>query len=75
MKNAVVLILANKRDVATMSVEALCSKLELEKLDRNWAIFPICGIKQKGSNLEEAMEWLVENLNKNESRKKTVKYI
>ena len=75
MKNAAVLILANKRDIATMSIEYLCEKLELTKLDINWAIFPICGIKQKGSNLDEAMEWLVENLRKNESRKKTVKYI
>lgn len=45
MENAVVLVLANKRDVATMNIETICSKLELNNLKRNWAIFPICAIK------------------------------
>jgi hypothetical protein len=45
MENCVVLVLANKRDVATMSLDHVCGKLGLKGLNRNWAIFPVTAIK------------------------------
>lgn len=60
MQNAVVLILANKRDIATMNLEDLSIKLGVSQLKRNWAIFPITAIKDhESSGLVVAMEWLI----------------
>jgi hypothetical protein len=47
MKDAVVLVLANKRDVATMNLEEVSQKLGLESLGRNWAIYPITAVKEQ----------------------------
>lgn len=63
MENCVVLVLANKRDIATMSLDHVCEKLGLKKLKRNWAIFPVTAIKESNNGLHEAMEWLVININ------------
>lgn len=73
MQNAVILVLANKRDVATMNIEGVCNKLGLNELKRNWAIFPVCAIKEQGNNLDEAMKWLIDNVDDVEHPKKTVK--
>ena len=73
MQNAVVLVLANKRDVATMNVESLCNKLELNSMKRNWAIFPVCAIKEEGNNLDAAMQWLINNIDDVEHPKKNIK--
>ena len=63
MKNAVVLILANKRDMATMNLEEICEKLKIKQFKRNWAIYPITAIKdQAESGLPLAMEWLIDNI-------------
>ena len=75
MKDSVVLVLANKRDVATMSIENICSKLQLNEMKRNWAIFPVCAIKEEGSNLAPAMEWLINNIDDVFHPKKTIKII
>lgn len=45
MSEAVVLILANKRDQATMNLEHLREKMAISGLKRNWAIYPITAIK------------------------------
>ena len=46
MQNSVILVLANKRDVATLGLEDICNKLGLKDLKkRNWAIFPVTAIK------------------------------
>ena len=63
MKNAVVLVLANKRDMATMNLEQICQKLDIKKFNRNWAIYPVTAIKdQADSGLPVAMEWLIDNI-------------
>ena len=62
MESCVVLVLANKRDVAMMSLEHVCENLGLRELKRNWAIFPVTAIKEKDSGLGEALEWLVMNI-------------
>ncbi len=62
MENCVVLVLANKRDVAMMSLEVVCEKMELREMKRNWAIFPVTAIKENNSGLAEALEWLVNNI-------------
>lgn len=62
MANCVLLVLANKRDIATMSLDSICEKLDLKELKRNWAIFPITAIKETSNGLPEAMEWLVMNI-------------
>ena len=46
MRDAVILVLANKRDIATMNVQQMSEKLELRDLKRNWAIYPVTAIKQ-----------------------------
>lgn len=46
MQQSVVLVLANKRDVATMSIEDITNKLQLHNFKRNWAVFPVCAIKE-----------------------------
>lgn len=45
MKDSVILVIANKRDVATMSLDHVCEKLGLKNVQRNWAIFPVTAIK------------------------------
>jgi hypothetical protein len=62
MEKCVVLVLANKRDVAMMSLEVVCEKMALREMKRNWAIFPVTAIKEKNSGLTEALEWLVDNI-------------
>lgn len=70
MKDSVVLVLANKRDVATMNLEQVSEKLSLNKLGRNWAIYPVTAIKeQKESGLPAAMEWLIDNIQHTEGPK------
>lgn len=73
MQNAVVLILANKRDVATMNLEHLSVKLGVQELHRNWAIYPVTAIKEHDtSGLIPAMEWLIENIDHTEHPKVTL---
>ena len=55
MQESVLLVLANKRDIATMNVQLLTEKLGLNSMKRNWAIFPVCAIKEQGHNLDAAM--------------------
>ena len=63
MQEAVVLVLANKRDVATMNLEQISEKLGTAKLKRNWAIYPVTAIReQEESGLPAAMQWLIENI-------------
>lgn len=60
MQNAVVLILANKRDIATINLEQLSIKLGVHSMKRNWAIYPVTAIKDhQNSGLVQAMEWLI----------------
>jgi ADP-ribosylation factor 1/2 len=73
MQGAVVLVLANKRDMATMNLEELRQKLEISELKRNWAIYPITAIKEHAeSGLPAAMEWLIENIEHTHYPKVTV---
>lgn len=72
MQNSVLLVLANKRDIATMSVQHLQEKLGLSELKRNWAIYPVCAIKTQDKNLAAAMEWLITNINDVSHPKKVV---
>ena len=46
MRDAVILVLANKRDLATMNLEEVCSKLGVREMKRNWAIYPTVAIKE-----------------------------
>jgi hypothetical protein len=46
MQDSVILILANKRDVATMNLDFICQKLGIKDLKRNWAIFPVTATKE-----------------------------
>lgn len=66
MQEAVVLILANKRDKATMSVEYLSQQLGVMQFKRNWAIFPTTAVNERNSGLEEAMQWLIDNIDHTE---------
>jgi hypothetical protein len=60
MQSAVVLIIANKRDIATMNLEQLSVKLGVHSMKRNWAIYPVTAIKDhQSSGLVQAMEWLI----------------
>ena len=60
MSEAVILVLANKRDMATMNLEHLREKLSISGMKRNWAIYPITATRDhKESGLPEAMEWLI----------------
>ena len=72
MADSVVLVLANKRDVATMSLEHISQKLQLQGLKRNWAIYPVCAIKEEGNNLGAAMEWLIQNIDDINNPKKVI---
>jgi 50S ribosomal subunit-associated GTPase HflX len=64
MQQAVVLIIANKRDVATVSMDHLSDKLGVHSMKRNWAIYPVTAIKDhQSSGLLPAMEWLIDNIN------------
>lgn len=64
MEKAIVLIIANKRDVATVNLETLSERLGVHQLKRNWAIYPVTAIKDhEGSGLVSAMEWLINNIN------------
>jgi hypothetical protein len=70
MQQAVLLVIANKRDVATMNMEHLSEKLDVQGLKRNWAIYPVTAIKDhESSGLVPAMEWLIENVNQVEGPK------
>ena len=73
MQESVLLVLANKRDMATMNVQFLTEKLGLNEMKRNWAIFPVCAIKDEGHNLDAAMEWMISNINDISHPKKVVK--
>jgi small GTP-binding protein len=73
MKNCVVLVLANKRDVATMSVESISTALRLNEMKRNWAVFPVCAIKDDANSLAAAMEWLIDNIDDVANPKKVIK--
>ena len=59
MQDSVILILANKRDVAKMNLDFICEKLGIKDLKRNWAIFPVTAIKEQKNGLEQAMTWLI----------------
>lgn len=72
MSECVILVLANKRDVATMSLEHISEKLQLQGLKRNWAIYPVCAIKEEGNNLGAAMEWLIQNIDDIKNPKKVI---
>lgn len=67
MSSAVVLVLANKRDMATMNLEDMRQKLAINDLKRNWAIYPVTAIKEHSeSGLAQAMEWLIHNIDDTE---------
>ncbi|XP_018325053.1 ADP-ribosylation factor 4-like [Agrilus planipennis] len=63
LRNAVLLIIANKRDLPNaMSICEIREKLNLDRLTqrRTWHIQPTCAIQ--GSGLYEGLEWLSEEL-------------
>lgn len=72
MQDCVVLVLANKRDIATMSIQHISEKLALGNIKRNWAVYPVCAIKQEANNLDKAMEWLINNINDIKNPKKVI---
>jgi GTPase SAR1 family protein len=63
LQDAALLVLANKRDVARNTLESFTEMMDLNKLTRNWAIYPITAIKKDNNGLNEAFEWLVQNIN------------
>lgn len=72
MQNCVVLVLANKRDIATMNLEYISNKLMLNGMKRNWAVYPVCAIKDESHNLPAAMEWLINNIDDIKNPKKVI---
>jgi ADP-ribosylation factor-like protein 1 len=62
LKNALLCVFANKQDLdGSMSPSEVSQALGLSALkNRTWAIFKTSAVK--GEGLEEAMEWLVNNL-------------
>jgi hypothetical protein len=44
--------LANKRDIAKISLDSISEQLGLHKTNRNWAIYPVTGINSEKSGLE-----------------------
>ena len=63
MQEAVVLVIANKRDVATVNLEQMSQRLKLAEIKRNWAIYPVTAVKEhEQSGLPPAMEWLIDNI-------------
>ncbi len=59
MKEVVVLVLANKRDVSAISLDSFRQQMELDKMDRVWGLYSTTAIKKEHSGLQEAFQWLV----------------
>lgn len=62
MKNAPVLVFANKMDIARMSVREIAEKLGLPQERREWHLQPCCALN--GDGLIEGFEWLRKTLKK-----------
>lgn len=41
-------------------------------MKRNWAVFPVCAIKDDSKNLGAAMEWLIDNIDDVKNPKKVI---
>ena len=41
-------------------------------MKRNWAVFPVCAIKDDSKNLAAAMQWLIDNIDDVKNPKKIV---
>ena len=61
MKDAVVLIFANKQDIAVMDIKEIIERLELQNMrDRKWFCQGTSALS--GQGLNEGMNWLVKQL-------------
>jgi len=41
-------------------------------MKRNWAVFPVCAIKDEGHKLAAAMEWMMSNIDDIKHPKKVI---
>ncbi len=65
LEKTVFLVLANKQDIKdAMSVEQIIHLFGLQSVSSNtWSIYGISAVK--GTGIEPAFDWLIDNLNKN----------
>jgi len=52
LQDAVLLVLANKRDIARNSLESFTEQMDLNKLTRHWAVYPVTAIKKDNGGLK-----------------------
>ncbi|CAD8101205.1 unnamed protein product [Paramecium sonneborni] len=62
LRDASLLILANKFDISQFSVDELISKLELQSLRREWFVQTTCAIT--GDGLYQGLDWLSKQFKK-----------
>lgn len=63
LRDAVLLVFANKQDLDGMSVNEICNRLCLDSIkDRKWHIQGTCALS--GAGLYEGLEWLKNALTK-----------
>ncbi|CAD8187034.1 unnamed protein product [Paramecium pentaurelia] len=62
LRDAALLILANKFDISQVSVDELISKLELQSLRREWFVQTTCAIT--GDGLYQGLDWLSKQFKK-----------
>ncbi|CAD8080700.1 unnamed protein product [Paramecium primaurelia] len=62
LRDAALLILANKFDISQVTVDELISKLELQSLRREWFVQTTCAIT--GDGLYQGLDWLSKQFKK-----------
>ncbi|CAD8084019.1 unnamed protein product [Paramecium primaurelia] len=62
LRDAALLVLANKFDISQVSVDELISKLELQSLRREWFVQTTCAIT--GDGLYQGLDWLSKQFKK-----------
>ena len=62
LENAILLVYANKMDIATTSVASIVEQLELHKIKRRWHVQGASAVT--GHGLYEGLEWLSKELKK-----------
>ncbi|CAK87419.1 unnamed protein product (macronuclear) [Paramecium tetraurelia] len=62
LRDAALLILANKFDISQVTVDQLISKLELQSMRREWFVQTTCAIT--GDGLYQGLDWLSKQFNK-----------
>jgi len=62
LRDALILVYANKQDIGVMSVSEIMNYLELHKIQRPWKIQGCCAVT--GQGLGEGLDWISKELSK-----------